>query len=331
VIEILLARWQSEGRTVVVFTTQPLGPGMADRIADLRELTPFCYPLCDLLPRERWLDTMAEALLALPRPVLFSIGCAWFYEALEELRLRVPRLRTVDQLFNAVCHLDLNRGVAGSLDLTVTAYSGLAGMVLADGRPAARVETVYVGIEPPPAPAAAEVAALRAELGVPPHGKLVAFVGRLAEEKRPDWVVRLCRELQEPEVRVLIVGDGPLSAVVDEGVRSEESLRWLRRVDAIEPVFAAADVVVLPSRFEGIPLTVMEALALGRPVVTTGVGGIPELAGTPGLEIVDRDDFAAFLAAVRRSLREAPQGIALPAGFSAEEMVRRYGEILDAG
>lgn len=329
VIETLLADWRAEDRTVAVFTTQPLDSGMADRSADLRALTPFCYSLRDLLPRERWLDTVAEALLALPRPVLFSVGCAWFYEAVEELKLRVPGLRTVDQLFNAVCHLDLNRAAAGSLDLTVTAYAGLAAMVLADGRPAARVETVYVGIEPPRAPAATEVAALRESLGVPPHGKLVAFVGRLAEEKRPDWVVRLGRELGQPDVTVLIVGDGPLSAVVDAGIRNEESLRWLRRVDAIEPVFAAADVVVLPSRFEGIPLTVMEALALGRPVVATNAGGLPELAGAPGLAIVDRDDFAAFVEAVRRFLHEAPQGISLPAGFSAAEMVRRYAEILD--
>jgi glycosyltransferase involved in cell wall biosynthesis len=305
---------------------------MADRIADLRALTPFCYPLCELLPRECWLDAVAETLLALPQPTLFSVGCAWFYEAAEELRMRVPQLRIVDQLFNAVCHLDLNRRVTGSLDLTVAAYAGLADLILADGRPAERVETVYVGIERPKPPAAAAVAALRERVALPPNGKLVAFVGRLAEEKRPEWVVRLCREIQDPDVRVLMVGDGPLAAVVDEGIRTEESLRWLRRVDAVEVVLAAADVVVLPSVFEGIPLTLMEALALGRPVVATRVGGIPELAGTPGLELVDRDDFAGFLAAVRRLLHGAPgpPEIALPAGFFAGAMVRRYDEILDA-
>jgi glycosyltransferase involved in cell wall biosynthesis/SAM-dependent methyltransferase len=328
VIATLLARWQEEGRTVVVFTTQPLQPGMADRIADLRALTPYCYPLCELLPPERWMDAVADTLLALPEPALFSVGCAWFYAAAEELRRRVPHLRIVDQLFNAVSHLDLNRRIAASLDATVTAYAGLAETVLADGRPAERVETVYVGIEPPRPATAAEAAAFREQLGVPADGKLVAFIGRLAAEKRPDWIVRLCRELPEPGLRVLIVGDGPLAAVVEEGIANEERLRWLRRVEAIATVYAAADVIVLPSVFEGIPLTLMESLALGRPIVTTRVGGIPELAGTPGLELVDADDFAGFLAAVRRLLHTAPPEIALPDRFFAAAMVRRYGEIL---
>jgi glycosyltransferase involved in cell wall biosynthesis len=328
VLSTLLAGWKAEGRTVVVFLTHRLLPSMADRSGDLRELTPFCYRLDEILPRERWLDIVVETLLSLPRPTLFSIASLWVYEVAEELRARVPRLRMVDQLFNGVCHLDLNRRIAGSLDLTIASYAGLAHMILADGRPCEQVETIYAGIDPPRIPCAAELARLRKQVGVPPTGKLICFVGRLSEEKRPEWIVRLCREIQDPEVRILVVGDGPLSQLVEEGVRSEERLRWIPWVHAVEAVLAAADVVVLPSCFEGIPLVLIEALALGRPVVATRVGGIPELAGTPGLELVDGADFTGFRDTVLRVLERPPRDIGLPPTLFAGEMARRYDGLL---
>src|SRR4029077_5368993 len=101
--------------------------------------------------------------------------------------------------------------------------------------------------------------------------------------------------------------------------------RGTRRCDDVAQVLAAADVVVVPSRFEGIPLALMEALALGRPVVATPggglpgpggatrVGGMPELEGTPGLTLVEADDYEAFRAAVLRVLEEPlAEGIGLP-------------------
>lgn len=331
VLETLLAAWRAAGRTVVVLTTEPLQSGMSDRLADLQAYTPFCYALGEMLPRERWLDAVVELLLALPQPTLLSVGCAWFYEAAEELRARVPGLRLVDQLFNAACHLDLNRQIASSLDVTIAAYTGLAEELLADGRPCEQVATVHVGIERPRTPSPQEVEALRRRLEVPRGGKLVAFVGRLAEEKRPEWLVRLAREAPDPQLRFLVVGDGPRAAVLEEAVREETRLRWVRRADAVETVLAAADAVVLPSRFEGIPLVLMEALAAGRPVVATRVGGIPELAGTRGLELVEADDFGGFRDAVLRVLEHPPLGVELPPELQADAMVRRYDDLLFGG
>jgi len=329
VLATLLAGWKEQGRTVVVFLTQHLLPGMADRLSELRQLTPFCYALNELLPRASWLDLMVETLLSLPQPTLLNAASLWVYEVAEELRARVPRLRIVDQLFNGACHLDLNRRIAESLDLTISAYGGLSQLILADGRSSERVKTIYAGIAPPKAPGVAALACFRAQADVPPTGKLICFVGRLSEEKRPDWVVRLCSEILDPEVRTVMVGDGPLAPIVEAGVGSLERLRWIRRVAGVETVLAAADVVVLPSCFEGIPLVLMEALALGIPVVATRVGGIPELEGTPGLNLVESDDFTGFRNAVLGVLKRPRTGsIGLPPALCAGDMIRRYDEIL---
>ena len=68
-------------------------------------------------------------------------------------------------------------------------------------------------------------------------------------------------------------------------------MHFLGQVDAIGPALAAADAVVLPSLWEGLPLTLLEALVRGRPVIATAVGGIPEVVehGRNGILIPPRD------------------------------------------
>jgi glycosyltransferase involved in cell wall biosynthesis len=107
-------------------------------------------------------------------------------------------------------------------------------------------------------------------------------------------VTRLAQELPDPGTRVLIVGDGPLRAHVEAAAAANGRLTWLAAVERIEPAITAADVLVLPSRYEGISVVLLEALSLGCPVVATRAGGVDELVRAPGLAIVEADDFAGF-------------------------------------
>ena len=156
----------------------------------------------------------------------------------------------------------------------------------------------------------------------------MAFIGRLAEEKRPDWVLRLGEELCREGILTLVVGDGPLAPML-EAVDGQPWLRWQRSIATVEPALAIADVIVQPSRFEGIPLILLEALSLGKPVVATAVGGIPELAGTHGLELVPAASYPAFVTAVRSMLERPPQGIELPRRFSRAAMQVAYAQLFD--
>ena len=148
---------------------------------------------------------------------------------------------------------------------------------------------------------------------------LVLAVGRLHPQKGYDVLLEALPLLGDAVVAV--AGDGPLEA---ELRARAPQVRWLGRRDDVADLYAAADVVVLPSVWEARSLTAQEALRAGRPLVATAVGGLPELLGD-GAVLVPPGDPAALGAAVRRLLDDpaeaaalAERGRAVAAGWPAE-------------
>ncbi len=121
---------------------------------------------------------------------------------------------------------------------------------------------------------------VRAELGVPQSSWLVGTVGRLAPEKDQALLIRAMAPLLDERRQLLVVGDGPereaLERARSETWRSEFVHLAGARAD-VAPYMAAMDAFVLSSRTEGLPLVLLEAMATGVPVVSTAVGGIPDL------------------------------------------------------
>lgn len=146
--------------------------------------------------------------------------------------------------------------------------------------------------------------------GVCRDAPLVVCVGRLTRQKGQDVLLRAWRRMPDAGARLVLVGDGPdragLEASAPPGVlftgACEDVLPWIH----------AADVLVLPSRWEGMALAPLEAMACGRPVVVTDVNGARESL-PPGHEdhcLVPPEDPAALAAALTalltdRELREA--------------------------
>ena len=128
-------------------------------------------------------------------------------------------------------------------------------------------------------PAAA--AALRAEMGVRPSDCLLLSVGRLSIEKGHYDLIDAFREVarQTPvDIRLLIAGDGPEHSRLEEVVREFAGRVVLAgHVEDPWPLYAAADIFVLPSHSEGSPLVIFEAMSAGLPIVATSVGGVPEV------------------------------------------------------
>ena len=136
---------------------------------------------------------------------------------------------------------------------------------------------------------------------------LVLAVGRLHPQKGYDVLLDALPLLGDAVVAV--AGDGPLEA---ELRARAPQVRWLGRRDDVADLYAAADVVVLPSAWEARSLTAQEALRAGRPLVATAVGGLPELLGD-GAVLVPPGDAAALGTAVRRLLDDPAQARALAA------------------
>jgi len=155
-------------------------------------------------------------------------------------------------------------------------------------------------------------AALRTELGLADTTVAVTCVANLRGEKGHDVLLdaaaRLTADHPADEVTLLLAGQGPLAdelAATHARLGLGEAVRLLgERQDVLDLLFAS-DVFCLASRHEGLPVALMEALAVGLPVVATSVGGVPELVddGVEGL-LVPSDDPAALAAALGRMVDE---------------------------
>lgn len=127
----------------------------------------------------------------------------------------------------------------------------------------------------------------RARLGLPKDGPVVAYVGRLTRIKRPDRFLAVAREVRRavPDARFLVCGDGDLGGELAGAGDLRESLHLLGWRPDVETVYAAADLVLLTSDNEGMPVSLIEAGLAGVPAVATNVGSVAEVVqdGRTGL------------------------------------------------
>ena len=186
-------------------------------------------------------------------------------------------------------------------------------------------------------------AAARARLGLAPDAYVVAGLGRLVPVKGFDLLVEALPRLaaEVPSARVLLVGDGPERAALEARARALGVAARLHVTGATPEVaahLAAADVLAAPSRNEGMGRALVEAMALGLPVVATAVGGIPAVVEDGGCGRLvppgDADALAAALAGLGRDarLRETlgRAAVVRAEAFSSEVALARMHAVYDA-
>ena len=167
---------------------------------------------------------------------------------------------------------------------------------------------------------------VREQLGLAPDERLLVAVGRLSPEKGIDVLIDALVRLQTPRVRLVLVGDGPererLRARADRAGLAER-VAFVGHVATPGDYLQAADVVVLPSRSEGIPNVALEAMALGRPLVATAVGGTPEIVvdGVSGI-LVRTDDPKHLAAALDHVLTDSSLAARLADGAREHAALR---------
>jgi glycosyltransferase involved in cell wall biosynthesis len=192
----------------------------------------------------------------------------------------------------------------------------------------------------------AEAGPDRASLGIPDDAAVVIEVARFAPQKGQATVLRAVAALRETrgDVRVLFVGEDVGDGSCEKEVRREaEELgadwaMFLGRRDDVPGLLALADLSVLPSTGEGLPMSLIESIVLGTPVVATDVGDVGWLIETTGAGVcVPAGDEAAFTEACASVLgdaelraRLAESGVRTAEAFDSPLMVERYERVFDA-
>lgn len=191
-------------------------------------------------------------------------------------------------------HVDLAVGCSASV------LEGLRG----DGMAERRLRVIHNGIDTARLDRADPAAAgLRARLGIPAEALLIGAIGSLIRRKGVDLLLRALAAPGLEAARLAVAGEGPEREALEALAASlgvADRVAFLGYADP-GPLYAAADIVALASRAEALPLVLLEAAMLGRPVVAADVGGVAEAvaAGETGL-LVPQDDVAALAAALAR-------------------------------
>jgi glycosyltransferase involved in cell wall biosynthesis len=167
----------------------------------------------------------------------------------------------------------------------------------------------------------------RRQLGIGPDAFLVGWVGRMTGVKRTSDVLLAFRRVRERGVDAYLcmIGDGPEREQLEQRAHQLGIMRrtlFLGYQEEVAPYYAALDAMILPSGNEGTPVSAIEALAAGRPVVATRVGGLPDVVRdgedgflvAPGAvdELAERLERLAADTELRRRMGEAGRDRVLP-------------------
>ncbi len=168
-------------------------------------------------------------------------------------------------------------------------------------------------------------------LGVPHDAQVAVCVGRVTKQKGPDLMLEVWKRnaTKKPNQWLLWAGDGDMFDAMKSESGSMPQFRFDGPTKQPKIYFEAADVVVMPSRWEGHSLSMLEALATSRPVVAFDVEGMKETITSDIGAIVPRNDINAFAEALDRWLNESAENLMLAGNLARQRVEELYD--LDLG
>ena len=234
----------------------------------------------DILHTHKYKDNVLGTLASLPRGIRVRVrtvhGSPEPYIGFEAAKMAV--YEKLDYLAN---RWFVDRILAVSFDLhgqLIRRYG------------AEKVTCVHNGVNIEQVHPSKSVTELRRELGISERDFVIGTIGRLVPVKGQGYLLKAARliQRQRPNVKCIIAGDGPLKSSLQATAHEYNlgnNVLFLGHRSDVYDILRLMDVFVLPSLSEGIPMALLEALALGRPVVASRVGGIPEVIqhGVTGL------------------------------------------------
>ncbi len=282
-------------------------------------------------------------------PFRLAAACRGGYELLDTQNIQAKVWSSIAALLSgAVLVSTLNSWYAAEHDGTVkgTAYAALERLTgfrtdryiaVSNGIrqalceadfPADAIEVIHNGIGAMPA-AGPDAGMVRASLGVPEGALLCSAVGRLVWAKGYGDLINAFALVAEgmPSLHGVIVGEGELRAdlerrIVKAGLSTRLVLAGFRSNEDVLRILQASDVFLMPSRTEGIPYALLEAGALGLPIVASRCGGIPEVV-TNGVDalLVEPGDVHGIAAGLESLCRDQPRAKQL--GRNAKARIER--------
>jgi glycosyltransferase involved in cell wall biosynthesis/GT2 family glycosyltransferase len=272
-----------------------------------REGVEHVYDLAKVVTPERMAAALCSVISNWRCDYLLIQNSLYGYAALPHIKKMLPEIQVFDLIHSvdeAWDQIGATGGVAAHIDRRVAMSEAVCDRLLAVGTPESKILLVRNGVD------------LERFQPAPPSShsmKNILFAARLDAVKQPLLVADIAQALAKlrPQLdfRFIVAGDGPEKERFQRRVRKlglDAIFDFRGQVDDLAPLYTAADIVILPSRSEGVPLVILEALASGRPVVASKVGSIPEVLDPSCGILIEHFDSAAEFARAIHSLLHQP-------------------------
>jgi glycosyltransferase involved in cell wall biosynthesis len=199
---------------------------------------------------------------------------------------------------------------------------------LESGIPEDDIELIYNAVDIDEAAVKADPEWLRRRFSLPAEALVCTAVGRLVSAKNHEVLINAMKQAvaRVPGLCCVIIGVGEYRARLEEQITKlglEEHIRlpgYLEREEVLT-IIKSSDIYVMPSRYEGTPIALLEAAALGRPILATFAGGIPELVSDQDHAILVKHDDADGMAAALVKLSQ-DRAFATDLGSRAQKHIR---------
>ncbi len=201
------------------------------------------------------------------------------------------------QITNTYFYKTVEKVVSHISKQIIAVSEGIKNEMIMRKIPAERITVIPNGIDASRFKIETDKKHIKRQLGIPEEANIVGTIARLAPQKNLETFLKGAAILLSsmPELRFIIVGDGPLKKQLQEkaielGIESKVTFTGYR--NDIPEILHIMDVFALSSWTEGLPITVLEAMAAEKPVVATRVGGTPEIIedGLTGLLVKPNDE-----------------------------------------
>ncbi|MCB0170099.1 MAG: glycosyltransferase [Anaerolineae bacterium] len=274
----------------VVVTTDPTKSSLGAMNESFSQITPYIYCLSNFLRQNLFFSFFTYIIEKFqPRTLYIANGTSWIYDALSAIKNRYPHMQIANQVYDYEIGW-INRydkTLASIIEINIGVNEKICKAYIERGVPTKNTYLIHHGVDTeqynPENYTTEKISALKQQFGIPATNKVVSFLSRLHPQKRPMDFVELARQLSlNQPLSFLMVGDGSLSQRVDQEI-SRSHITNIVRHSFYQPssdLFAISDLVVLPSEYEGMPLVILEAQAMGKPVVVTDVGNTREVIAT---------------------------------------------------
>lgn len=266
-------------------TTIPSDEKWGDNTSRYEEITKEVYHLYKFLEnQEHWKDFIYYLIETRRIDILFIVGCEFVYHMLPEIKVRFPRIKVVDQLFNEVGHIQNNRKYAEFIDCNIVANTTIESVLVQQYHEQKdRVKVIIHGVDVQEEfnPVSLKKLNLPPVNVLPDNKFIVGYFGRFSEEKCPDVFVDIIYAFKDKDdIHFVMTGDGPEYSNVKKKIERlglNHKVYAPGFVDDIRPFLCRTHVLVIPSKIEGIPIILLEGLSMGIPVVASNVGGMPSI------------------------------------------------------